>query len=117
MYSTFISVALFAAVAIQGALADFTVDTPQITECEPVKLTWDSTGAKSYNVIIVPSDDPCNGVLADLGDHTVNHITWNATLAAGTSVMVSVLDAEDNEGWSGNVSTTACGRRTADQLL
>ncbi len=32
-------------------------------QCQPTKLTWDSTGAQSYNVIIVPNSDPCNGVL------------------------------------------------------
>ncbi|KAI0635970.1 hypothetical protein C8Q77DRAFT_1051646 [Trametes polyzona] len=104
MYSTLISVALFSALAIQGARADFTVNTPEITQCEPVKLTWDNTGAQSYNVIIVPNSDPCNGVLADLGDHTVNHITWTPQLKEGEVVMVSVLDSNDQEGWSGAVT-------------
>ncbi|KAI0833526.1 hypothetical protein BC628DRAFT_1308047 [Trametes gibbosa] len=103
MYSTLVSVALFSALAIQGALAEFTVNTPEIVQCEPVKLSWDSTGAKSYNVIIVPNDDPCNGVLADLGDHTVNHITWTPDLKEGAVVMVSVLDSNEDEGWSGAV--------------
>ncbi|KAI0359822.1 hypothetical protein OH77DRAFT_1434240 [Trametes cingulata] len=114
MYSTLVSVALFSALAIQGALADFTVVTPEITQCEPVHLSWDNTGAKSYNVIIVPNDDPCNEVLAltdagdrsaDLGDHTVNHITWTPNnLKEGAVVMVSVLDSNDQEGWSGAIT-------------
>lgn len=104
MYSTLVSVALFSALAIQGALADFTVNTPEIVQCEPTKLTWDSTGAQSYNVIIVPNSDPCNGVLADLGDHTVNHITFTPTLKEGEQVMVSILDSNDDEGWSGVVT-------------
>ncbi|EIW57596.1 uncharacterized protein TRAVEDRAFT_126304 [Trametes versicolor FP-101664 SS1] len=107
MYSTLVSVALFSALAIQGALADFTVNTPEIVQCVPTKLTWDSTGAKSYNVIIVPNDDPCNGVVADLGDHTINHITFTPTLKAGDEVMVSVLDSDENEGWSGKVTVQA----------
>ncbi|KAI0367803.1 hypothetical protein BV20DRAFT_949403 [Pilatotrama ljubarskyi] len=113
MYSTLVSVALFSALAIQGALADFTVVTPEITQCEPVHLSWDDTGAKSYNVIIVPNDDPCNEVLADLGDHTINHITFTPTLKEGAVVMVSVLDSNDQEGWSGAItvkkgSDTSC---------
>lgn len=35
MYSTLVSVALFSALAIQGALADFTVETPTITQVRP----------------------------------------------------------------------------------
>ena len=35
MYSTLVSVALFSALAIQGALADFTVDTPTVTQVPP----------------------------------------------------------------------------------
>ncbi|KAI0649073.1 hypothetical protein C8Q79DRAFT_1007640 [Trametes meyenii] len=104
MYSTLVSVALFSALAIQGALAEFTVETPEITQCEPVHLKWDDTGAKSYNVIIVPNDDPCNGIEADLGDHSVNHITWNApNLKEGSVVMVSVA-TDDDEGWSGAIT-------------
>ncbi|KAI0671782.1 hypothetical protein C8Q78DRAFT_1078551 [Trametes maxima] len=104
MYSTLVSVALFSALAIQGALAEFTVETPEIIQCEPVHLKWDDTGAKSYNVLIVPNDDPCNGIEADLGDHTVNHITWNQpNLKEGSVVMVSVA-TDDDEGWSGAVT-------------
>ena len=44
-------------------------------QCGSVKLTWDSTGASSYNVAIVPTDDPCNEILcvpsADQGTKTL----------------------------------------------
>ncbi|TBU42370.1 hypothetical protein BD309DRAFT_830704, partial [Dichomitus squalens] len=113
MYSTLLSVALFSALAIQGALADFTVETPTITQCEPVQIKWDSTNAKSYNVAIVSAANPCDDVLADLGDHEVNHITWTPTLKAGTQVVLSILDSDDNEAWSGEItvkggSNTSC---------
>ncbi|KAM5532616.1 hypothetical protein V8D89_013742 [Ganoderma adspersum] len=104
MYSTLVSVALFSALAIQGALADFTVETPTITQCGSVQLKWDSTGAKSYNVAIVPAANPCDEILADLGDHTVNHITWTANIPAGEQVMLSILDSDDNEAWSGAIT-------------
>ncbi|CDO70646.1 hypothetical protein BN946_scf184756.g12 [Trametes cinnabarina] len=105
MYHTLLSVALFSALAIQGALADFTVDTPaELVQCEPIQLTWDNTNAKSYNVIIVPSDDPCNEVLQDYGDHTTPHITITPTFKEGAQVMISVLDSNDQEGWSGSIT-------------
>lgn len=104
MYSTFVSVALFSALAIQGALADFTVETPTITQCGSVQLKWDSTGAQSYNVAIVSAADPCDDIVRDLGDHTVNHITWTADIPAGQQVMLSILDSDDNEAWSGAIT-------------
>ncbi|KAL7279227.1 hypothetical protein ACG7TL_007067 [Trametes sanguinea] len=105
MYPTLVSVALFSALAIQGALADFTVVTPpEFVQCEPIQLTWDNTNAKSYNVIIVPSDDPCNEVIQDYGDHTTPHITITPTFKEGSQVMISVLDSNDQEGWSGSIT-------------
>ncbi len=63
MYSTLLSVALFSTLAIQGALADFAVNTVDLVQCEPVQLTWDNTGSKSYNVALVSSANPCDDVL------------------------------------------------------
>ena len=41
----------------------------------------------------------------DLGDHSGLSMTWyNVSVAAGTKVMFSLLDADDNEAWSGEVS-------------
>ncbi|KAI0719321.1 hypothetical protein C8T65DRAFT_636324 [Cerioporus squamosus] len=103
MYSTLLSVALFSTLAIQGALADFTVNTVEITQCEPVQLTWADTGSKSYNVALVSSANPCDDVIAEYGDHTTNHITVTPAIAAGQKVMVSVL-GDDDEGWSGEIT-------------
>ncbi|KAI0661769.1 hypothetical protein C8Q70DRAFT_1052082 [Cubamyces menziesii] len=109
MYSTLLSVALFSALAIQGALADFTVDTPsEITACDSIQLTWDSTGAKTYDVAFVSPEDPCGTTLQDFGDdHTTNHITVKPALAAGTKVMISVIDSDGSEGWSGEITVKA----------
>ncbi|KAH9945149.1 uncharacterized protein BXZ73DRAFT_96139 [Epithele typhae] len=107
MYSTLLSVALFSTLAIRGALADFNVDTPTVVACQDVQLKWDSDGSKSYDVAIVPADEPCGTVLVDLGDHTINHITWkNVTLKPDTTVMISVL-SDNDEGWSGHVTVKA----------
>ncbi|KAH9903067.1 hypothetical protein C8Q73DRAFT_34199 [Cubamyces lactineus] len=109
MYSTLVSVALFSALAIQGALADFTVVTPsEITQCDSVQLKWDSTGAKTYDVAFVSPEDPCGTTIQDFGDdHTVNHITVKPAVAAGTKVMISVIDSDGQEGWSGEITVKA----------
>ncbi|KAI0749817.1 hypothetical protein C8Q80DRAFT_1164112 [Daedaleopsis nitida] len=117
MYSTLVSVALFSALAIQGALADFTVSTPQeITTCGSLKLKWDAVdNAKSYNVALVSSTDPCDTVIAELGDHKGTSMTWNATgLKVGQSLMVSVLADDIDEGWSNAVKVTEgdCAKTT-----
>jgi hypothetical protein len=113
MFPTLVTLALFAIIAIQGALADFTVATPQITQCKPVQLTWDQTKGP-YNLLVVPGDDPCDEPLADLGDHDENHMTWTNKLPAGTKVMLSVLDANEDEGWSGEITV---GESTDDSCL
>jgi hypothetical protein len=45
------------------------------------------------------------GSSVDLGDHDSNKFDWTkVNVAAGTKVMISILDDEDEEGWSGVVS-------------
>ncbi|TFK92659.1 hypothetical protein K466DRAFT_581687 [Polyporus arcularius HHB13444] len=103
MYSTLVSVALFSTLAIQGALADFAVNTVDLVQCEPVQLTWDNVGSKSYNVALVSSANPCDDVLAEYGDHSVNHITVTPALKAGEKVLISVL-GDNEDGWSGEIT-------------
>lgn len=46
------------------------------------------------------------GFSVDLGDHDTNGYQWpKVNLAAGTKVMISVLDDKEEEGWSGIVSS------------
>lgn len=41
----------------------------------------------------------------DLGDHSGTSMTWpNITVPAGTKVLLSLLDANEEEAWSGTVS-------------
>ena len=88
MYSTLVSVALFSALAIQGALAEFTVSTPAeistvslslplralhtrssaltpgIIQCGSVKLSWEKVeGIKNFNVAIVSTENPCEDIM------------------------------------------------------
>lgn len=103
MFTTVLSVALFSTLAIRGVRSDFTIDTPTITQCQDVKITW-ADGKAPYNLLVVPTNDPCNGVLADLGDNlNGTSLTWKASLAAGTEVTLSLEDADGEEAWSGSI--------------
>jgi len=52
-------------------------------------------------MLIVPGDDPCSDVVADLGDHDGTSMTWMVNLPAGTNVMISLEDGNGDEAWSG----------------
>ncbi|EMD34035.1 hypothetical protein CERSUDRAFT_117545 [Gelatoporia subvermispora B] len=104
MFASLVSVALFSTLAIQGARADFSVDTPTLVQCQSVQVKWDSTNSAPYNLIVVPAAEPCGDVLADLGDHNGTSMHWTVNLAAGTQVMFSLQDAVDDEAWSGGMT-------------
>jgi hypothetical protein len=104
MYSTLFATTLFFALAALRVAADFTVYTPQLTQCQPATLSWDNTSGP-YNVIIVPAEDTCGDELADLGDVDANTYQWpSVPFPAGTQVVISVMDANDQEGWSGTIT-------------
>jgi len=105
MYSTLYTITLVFALAVLRVRADFTVYSPQLTQCQPATLGWDQA-AGPYDVIIVPASDPCGDAIVDLGDAVdSNSYQWsNVAIPAGTQVMVSVLDSQGQEGWSGAVT-------------
>jgi len=104
MYSTLFTTTLVFALAALRVRADFDVDTVELTQCKPATLSWANTDGP-YNVIIVPSDKPCGDALVDLGDHDSNKFEWSkVNVAAGTKVMISILDDKDEEGWSGVIT-------------
>ena len=39
----------------------------------------------------------------EVGDFSTTFISWKASIAAGKTVQLSLLDAQDNEAWSKNV--------------
>ena len=54
----------------------------------------------------VLSDLTKPGFSVDLGDLDSNKFDWaKVNISAGTQVMISVLDGQDQEGWSGVVSS------------
>ncbi|KAK7690675.1 hypothetical protein QCA50_005774 [Cerrena zonata] len=104
MYSTLVSLALVSSFAFRSVAADFSVATPEFTQCEPVRIAW-TEGVKPIDVIVTPTDDPCNQVLADLGaDHNAQSMQWTVNLAAGTQAMISLVDADGFEAWSGAIT-------------
>jgi len=104
MYSTLFATTLFFALAALRVAADFTVYTPEFTQCQTATLNWDST-VGPYDVIIVPASDTCGDELADLGEVDTNTLQWpNVPIPAGTQVVISVLDANGQEGWSGTIT-------------
>jgi hypothetical protein len=100
MFATLLIATLF----IASALADFTVQTPTFTQCQNAKISWDDTNASPYNVIIVPSKEPCGKPLADLGDFHSSGPTWTVALPGGSKVVISVEDANGDEGWSKTIT-------------
>jgi hypothetical protein len=104
MFSTLFSTTLLLLSVLQVVLADFPVNGPAITQCKDAKITWQKTKAP-YNVIIVHSNDMCGDPIADLGDHSQNHMTWHKVpLVAGERVVVSVEDSAGDEGWTGTLT-------------
>jgi len=104
MYSTLFTTTLFFVLAALCVRAEFDVATVNLTQCQPATLSWANTTGP-YNVIIVSSDKPCDDALVDLGDHDSNKFEWSkVNVAAGTKVMISILDDKDEEGWSGVIT-------------
>jgi hypothetical protein len=104
MFSTLFSTTLLLLSVLQVVLADFPVNGPAITQCKDAKITWDKTKGP-YNVIVVHSNDMCGDPIADLGDHSQNHMTWHKVpLIAGDRVVISVEDSTGDEGWTGTLT-------------
>jgi len=105
MFTTLVSLALFSTLAIRGALADdpLTISSPAMNECQDVHITWGG-GEAPFNLIVVPNDAPCDEVLVDLGDHSVNSLTWQANLTAGSQVLLSLQDNNGQEAWSNTIT-------------
>jgi hypothetical protein len=104
MFSTLFTTTLLFALFALRARADFFVATTGLTQCKPATLTWDKTNGP-YNVIIVLASNPCGDAIVDLGDHDDNTVSLdNVKIPAGETVMISVLNRDDDEGWSGAIT-------------
>ncbi|KIK10056.1 hypothetical protein K443DRAFT_670691 [Laccaria amethystina LaAM-08-1] len=106
MYSTLLTVALFIAPLIQGALADFAINSPDLVQCKSSKISWSPTTGP-YNLIVVPGDQPCGDALVEIGDFDGTFTNWVVALPAGKQVVLSLVDAQDNEAWSKTITVGA----------
>ncbi|KAG6374403.1 hypothetical protein JVT61DRAFT_4440 [Boletus reticuloceps] len=104
MFTTFFSLSLLA--LAQSVLAQYgsSIDTPTFVQCQSTQITWTSTGNPPYDLLIVPANDPCGHALEDLGNQTSTSMNWTVNIAAGTQVVLSLMDAVGNEAWSGTVT-------------
>lgn len=110
MFSTLVTVTLFAAAAINGAAAQqLSISTPQMTTCQSVDITWSSTQGP-YNLIMVAPGE-CDA-LVDLGDQDGTSVSWTPNVAPGTQLELSLVDSQGQEAWS-NTITVAQGSDTS----
>jgi len=104
MFSTFLTVALFLAPALQVALAEFAVSTPpELVQCGEGHVGWEPTTGP-YNVFVVNPEDPCGEELAHLGETGDTWIDFPVTFASGTNVQLYIEDATGDDAWSGSVT-------------
>jgi hypothetical protein len=112
MFSTLLTVALFIAPAIQGAFADFAINSPKLVQCQSSKISWEPTKGP-YSLMVVNASDPCGDALVDIGNFDKTFTDWKVTLPAGSKIQLSIVDADDDEGWSktitvGDSDDTSC---------
>ncbi|KAK2463441.1 hypothetical protein APHAL10511_004527 [Amanita phalloides] len=105
MYSTLFSHALFAATAVSGVLATFSIETPNLTQCQGATISW-SPGVPPYYVVVVNPNDPCGEPMLDLGTFSVTSFTWNVAVPSGTLMELYVEDSGDNDAWGGRVTVS-----------
>ncbi|KAF5367414.1 hypothetical protein D9758_003612 [Tetrapyrgos nigripes] len=108
MFSTFVTVALFAAASLRGVVAEFSISTPEsVQQCQEIDLNW-TDGTAPFNLIVVPASDPCADAVQDLGDIADSWTKkWTPKLPAGQKVMLSLIDTLGEEAWSGEITVTA----------
>jgi len=103
MLSTLFTTTFLFAVFALRARADLFVATVPLTQCQPATFTWDGSDCTGpYDVVIVYASNPCGDIVQDFGIVNDKSITWDkVNVTAQSTLMVSVLDANGKEGWSG----------------
>lgn len=104
MFSTLFTTTFLITIFALRARADFFVATVNLTQCQPASLSWDLT-MKPYDVIIVPASNPCSDAVVEFGDVYINKLDWSqVNITAGSTVMIFVLDGNNQEAWSGAIT-------------
>ncbi|KIL67522.1 hypothetical protein M378DRAFT_73290 [Amanita muscaria Koide BX008] len=111
MYNTLFFAALFAATAVSGVFAAFSIDTPTFTQCQPATLSW-SQGQGPYRLVIVDSKDPCGDVILDLGEFKETSISWTVQLPVHAAISLYIEDSGTQDAWSGSINVLASNDQT-----
>jgi len=102
MYSTLFCLALLTATA-----ASFTIDVPQLTQCQDATISW-SEGTPPYYLVVVDPKDPCGEPIFDLGELSSTVIKWDVDLPENKEIKFYVEDSgPDNEAWSKTLTVGA----------
>ncbi|KAH8099938.1 hypothetical protein BXZ70DRAFT_939653 [Cristinia sonorae] len=94
--TSLVSVAIFVA----GALAQgpITINTPEnVVVCQPTLLTF-SGGVPPYILSVLPGNQPSAQPLEQYTNLTGTSYTWNANIAAGTQVGLTLRDSTGAAG-------------------
>jgi len=101
MLPTLFTTTLFFAIFALRVRADFFVATVSLSQCKPATFTWDGANGP-YDVVAVLASDPCGDIAHDFGIVNEKSLNWDkVNEPAGKTLMVSILDKDGNEGWSG----------------
>ncbi|CCO29633.1 hypothetical protein BN14_03651 [Rhizoctonia solani AG-1 IB] len=92
--------ALLAAVYAQSS----TINTPpSVVQCQPVQVSWTSINTPVF-ISIIPGGQAGAAALQDFGQQTGTSLTWNANIAAGTSITFQLRDSTGAVAFSSPVS-------------
>jgi len=103
MFSTLLTVALFAPLALKGVNAEFACSTPELTQCQEGKITWEPTTGP-YHVYVVDPADPCGEEIAHLTDTDNTWYPFQVPFPAGMNVQFYIEDSTGDEAWSGSIT-------------
>jgi len=119
MFATLLQATLiffFAATAL-AQTNDFAVNTPELFQCQDVKISWQEA-TRPYDVAIMAASDQCGEPIVELGEQNATVLSWKVNQAAGSKLIISILDHNDNEAWSGEMTVqpsndTSCLKTTS----
>jgi len=93
MKFAFVSLVVAVLAAGVNSQNQLTINTPQnVVECEPILLTW-LGGTPPYFLSILPGGQPGAAAVEDFGQQNGTSLTWNANVAAGTSLGLTLRDS------------------------
>jgi len=103
MFAALFSIALVILPAINGVLAQLSIDTPNFVQCDVANITWTQSDGP-YTLLVVPADDECGDAIDEVDSLTSLSTSYLVNLAAGTQVVLYLEDSDGNDAWSSNIT-------------